>query len=352
MKKINKHIEIVRTNRSGLSSMGQASCNNLLEVLSKNFQRVGVTVLSDISDLNLLVKKRPDLVFLGMKFLPIDFEASENEQGKVWITDFLDLHEIEYTGSTQSAHILELNKSYAKSAVKFAGLKTGSHFVVLKHQKINGIPRGFQYPLFVKPADRGGGLGIDDNSVVRTDEQLIAKVRSISEDFNSDSLVEQYLSGREFSVGILKDQKTQELTAMPLELIAPINQNGERILTGAVKEADTENFIEVEDALLKSRINRLALASFSALGARDYGRIDIRLDKDGAAYFLEANLIPSILKDYGNFPKACMLNLGLNYEQMILRIVDLALFRNKLFEYSEAGQEAIASPALTAASLI
>jgi D-alanine-D-alanine ligase len=69
------------------------------------------------------------------------------------------------------------------------------------------------------------------------------------------------------------------------------------------------------------------LDSFVALGARDYGRIDIRMDSHGVPHFLEANLISSLLRDYGNFPKACLLNSNIDYENMIYRIIDLSLSR-------------------------
>ena len=88
----------------------------------------------------------------------------------------------------------------------------------------------------------------------------------------------------------------------------------------------------------------LALHVFHALGARDYGRIDIRLDGAGVPHFLEANLMPSILKDYGNFPKACMLNETIGYEESILRIVDLAFERS-----ADAQQVSLVRPAMLAA---
>ena len=69
------------------------------------------------------------------------------------------------------------------------------------------------------------------------------------------------------------------------------------------------------------------MAVFDALTARDFARIDIRIDKMGEPQFLEANLIPSLINGYGSFPKACVINLDLDYESMILSIVRLALDR-------------------------
>ena len=117
---------------------------------------------------------------------------------------------------------------------------------------------------------------------------------------------------------------------MPLELIAPTSARGDRILSSAVKEADTEQYAAVTNPVIREAVNTLALDVFHALGARDYGRIDIRLDANGVANFLEANLIPSLLDQYGNFPKACMLNLGIDYQQMILQITELGLARQSV----------------------
>jgi D-alanine-D-alanine ligase len=119
---------------------------------------------------------------------------------------------------------------------------------------------------------------------------------------------------------------------MPLELIAPADKNGRRFLSAAVKSADTESFIEVTDEGIKAKITTLALSIFHALGAQDYGRIDIRLDAFGIPQFLEANLIPSLIRSYGNFPKACLLNLGMGHTNMILHITRLGLARNKKME--------------------
>jgi D-alanine-D-alanine ligase len=183
------------------------------------------------------------------------------------------------------------------------------------------------YPLFVKPLDRGGGLGIDAQSVVYDEVQLQTKLQSLTNDYQADALVETYLPGREFSVAILKDELFNSYSTMPLELIAPLDEHGHRLLSDAVKTADTETFLPVETGVLKESIKRLALKVFHAIGAQDYGRIDIRLDAHGVPQFLEANLIPSLLDHYGNFPKACLLNEGLAYEPMLLQIVALGLKR-------------------------
>lgn len=326
MSKSNLRIEIVRSSVIGLSSMGPTSCAGIVKVLSKHYKHVGVSTVNTRADLDVLIAKQPDLVFMGMKYIPLNPELGIQDPNKLWVSDYLDQHDIAYTGSGGLAHALELDKSLSKQRVLEHGLATSQYFTVLQN-----VPHGqvnLQYPLFVKPLDRGGGLGIDAQSVVYDAVQLQTKLQALANDYQADALVESYLPGREFSVAIIKDELFDTYSAMPLELIAPVDEHGHRLLSGAIKSADTETFLPVQTGVLKESIKRLALQVFHALGAQDYGRIDIRLDADGAPQFLEANLIPSLLDNYGNFPKACLLNEGLTFEQMLLQIVALGLRRS------------------------
>lgn len=308
--------------------MSQESCDALFVVLTKNYAAVRVSVVNNLADLEAVVARRPDLVFLGMEYVYGELHAETHGLHKVWVTRYLDDNGISYTGSSQPAHMLERNKNLAKQRVQEAGLKTAPFLVV----KVNHLPIeedfASSYPLFVKPRNRGGGVGIDSDSVVYDFDHLLAKVNAMSTELQSDALIEKYLSGREFSVAILKMVGSEEYSVMPIELIAPPDKNNKRILSDEVKTSNAESAIEVTDEIIKSQVMTLALNVFHALGAQDYGRIDIRLDKDGVANFLEANLIPSLISGYGSFPKACMLNLHLDYEPMIVRIVELGLKRS------------------------
>lgn len=348
MVKISKHIEIVRSDTKGLSSMSQESCDLIFAVLTRHFTDVGVTVVNKLSDLETLEASRPDLVFLGMEFIPVNPAIGWSDPNKIWLSDFFDDHEIAYTGSGQIAHELERNKNLAKQRVLDAGLKTAAFCVIKQNQPFGKNDIVLTFPMFIKPTNRGGGLGVDSDSVVHDFDQLRAKVRSITEGLRSDALIEEYLPGREFSVAVLKDEYSDGFLAMPLELIAPPDKDGARLLSSRVKSSNAEQAIGVTDRIIKSRVNALALNVFNALGARDYGRIDIRLDRSGVPHFLEANLIPSLISGYGSFPKACVLNIGLEHEQMIVRIVKLGLARNAnnledIFEPDMAGGSAFAA---------
>jgi D-alanine-D-alanine ligase len=328
MIKTNKYIEIVTSSNVMFSSMSKESYNNIYNVLEKYYKKVRISLIDNINDLEKLVLKRPDLVFLGIKFLPSDIKLGLEDPNKIWISSYLDRYGIEYTGSGNITHNLEFNKHLAKQCVIDANLSTSAFHVIDKNQKeINRESISLKFPLFIKPTNRGGGIGINDKSVVHNIKDLRIKVRSISNNLNSDSLIEEYLPGREFSVAILKNYRSNKFSIMPIELIAPKNDTGDRLLSKKVKSLNLESAIKVTDNNIKKRVSSIAISIFSALSARDYGRIDIRLDKFGNPQFLEANLIPSLIEGYGSFPKACMINLGLNYEYMILSIVRLGLSR-------------------------
>lgn len=319
--KIDMNIQIVRSSKLTLSSMSQVSADAILNVLKKNYVRAGITIVDNLSDLQSLIADKPDLLFLGMQYVIDD----NNE--KVWLSDFLDAINIPYTGSTQVAHRLELNKHRAKQAMIDAGIQTSPFLVVRRDNNDEQSFESLTFPMFVKPTSQGGGAGIAGDSVVNNVDELLLKISSLARKNKSDSLIEQYLTGREFSVAVIRTENSDELTAMPIELVTLPDENGISILSRSVKSGNDETVLEVTDVDVRAKVSSLAINAFRALGARDYGRIDIRMDDLGVPNFLEANLIPSLIENYGSFPKACMLNNDLDYEPMILRIVNLATSR-------------------------
>jgi len=335
MKKIDKHIAVVRSSVIRLSSLSQVSCDGIVKLLKNFYETVEVITVNTPDDLEKIVVAKPDLVFLGLKFVPNDHKLGLNDPDKIWLSDYLDKHQISYTGSGQIAHELDLNKHFAKQRVRDHGINT-SNFYVRGQAEANSVRSPLAFPLFIKPTNRGGGLGIGSDSLVNNYQQLEAKVLSISLLHGSDSLIEEYLPGREFSVAILKDRASKGYFIMPLELVAPQDAQGARILSLEVKTADQEDYLAITNPTIKKTVSELAMKVFVALGARDYGRIDIRLDSAGVPQFLEANLLPSLLDGFGNFPKACRLNINLSYADMILEITALGFKHAKTARFKPA----------------
>jgi len=305
--------------------MGRKSRTAAHDVLQAHYETVGISIVNTLAELDNVVALQPDLIFLGTKSVPGIVPGT-----KVWISEYLDQQDIEHTGSPADAIKLEQNKPLAKQCMLDAGIKTSPYAVVMNGESFENRDGLLQFPMFIKPVDLGAGKGVDAQSIVNTIDELNAKVASLAEEHGADALVESFLSGREYSVAILREEGSDNLLAMPLELVPGPNIDGHRILSHELKSAALETpVVPVTDPVVREALVELATRSFRALGARDYGRIDIRMDRAGVAHFLEANLIPCMIEGSGNFPKACLMNIGMDYEAMMLHIVRLAFARTQ-----------------------
>lgn len=323
-KKIDAHIEIVGSSNPRLNAFAKDAQLSVLTVLRKRYTKVAITIVDDMADLERLVAKRPDFVVLGMKLVLLDPSKSYDDSAKVWLSNYLKENGISFSGSDTEALAAEFDKPEAKQMVIDAGLQSSAYFISQINQPT--FKHNLRFPLFVKPTNRGDSKGIDEKSVVYSQAELEAKISSIHNECSSDALIEEYLSGREFSVAVIARPGSGELLAMPIEITAPTDKKGNSFLSEAVKEADSEKVLAVNDARLKDAINNLAVGVFRALGSRDYGRIDMRLDNFGVPHFIEANLMPG-LSTHGYLSRCFHINENVSYEDMILRIVDLGLQR-------------------------
>ncbi len=331
-RKINKYIEIVMS--PDRASVGMEKENvgiildelKILEVLSQRYKTVCVSVIKTENDLKALVAKNPDLVFSGLKYF--DFYDDDKKQNKhIWFSDYLAQHNIAYLGSISKVYKNSYDKAHAKKIAQDAGINTAQFFTTEPDELTLSQSLGITPPFFVKP-DRGGdSKGIDENSIVTSFEGLKAKVSNIYQTQQSRSLVETYLSGKEYTVGVLEDVADGTLMAMPIEIIPSKNRNGDRVLDFDTKVNNTEQVIEITDLQIHKLISDLAIQVFKALKAASHARIDIKMDGYGVPYFLEANLMPGLGTGY--LYRSCAINQKMSYEQMIYKITDNALFQHR-----------------------
>jgi D-alanine-D-alanine ligase len=324
LKKIDKYIEIVGSSNPRLMSMDKGSQLTILAALSKRYTKVTITTVGDMADLERLVAKKPDLVVLVMKRILLDSSKSYDDSPKVWPSSYLKKKNINFTGSDTEALALEFDKNEAKQKVIDVGLQSSAYFISRINQPT--FKHNLRFPLFVKPTNRGASKGIDEKSVVYSQLELESKILSIHNDCSSDALIEEYLPGREFSVAVIKRPNSDELLAMPIEITAPADKQGNSFLSESVKKADSEKVLAISNPELKDAVNALAVGVFRALGSRDYGRIDMRLDSLGVPSFIEANLMPG-LSDHGYLSRCFYINEHVGYDDMILSIINLGLER-------------------------
>jgi len=320
--RINKTIEIVTVPKLVDITENQKNVGIVLDekiilkILSKRYKNVLITEINSEKDLEKLVIRKPDLVFSGVKYFYFNNKY-------VWLNDYLEMYDIPYIASSKAALDNESDKNKAKKIMQKAKIKTADFFITTPGKHLNELSMPIQFPVFIKPVTGGDSRGVDSNSIVYNFKSFEEKVLDIKVKQNSPSLVETYLSGQEYSVGIFQDSVDGSLRAMPIEIIVEKNINGHCILDFDVKKNDEEKVIAVTDIKIFNKLSKLAKNSFKALGGKSLGRIDIKMNQFGIPHFIEANLMPGLRKGY--FYRSCLLNLNMSYDEMILSIANTGL---------------------------
>ena len=293
----------------------------ILKILSKRYRNVSITEINTENDLKKLALRKPDLVFSGVKYFYFD-------GGIIWLNDYLELYDISYIASNREALHNEHDKSIAKKIMQKANIKTADFFTTEPGEHLTEMSIPIAFPLFIKPLTGGDSRGVDKNSIVYDFLSFQAKVLDIKRKHNLRSLVETYLSGKEYSVSILQDHSNGNLKAIPIEIVVKKNINGHCILDYDIKKNDQEKVIAVTDSKICNQLSDLSKNVFTALNGKSLGRIDIKMDHRGVPHFIEANLMPGLRKGY--FYKSCLLNLNMSYEQMILTVADNGLSSQRI----------------------
>ena len=315
------HTEIVTTpfeNETGFGSY--QACEDFQTALSNKYPNIALTACENLIDLQNVVARKPSFVVLADKHILI------NRGQKIWLSEFFEQANINYTGSKKDALQYDLDKTIAKNVVSSKGILTASFFTAFPGEYKNSQELPLPFPLFLKPPHAANGNGVDTDSLVYDFNHFEKKVEALYEKYHSPVLVETYLDGREFTVAVIEQYNI--LTDFVLEITAPI-ENGIRILGKKVKDGNTEILSKVTDKMLLSEISKVARSCFRALGARDFGRIDIKMDHHGECHFIEANLTPGMKKGSSYFAKACEINAKLTYDEVAHLIIRGVLERGR-----------------------
>ena len=237
----------------------------------------------------------------------------------------LDQYGIPYTFSGPATLACSLNKAFAKRIVRDAGVETAPFFLVYTPEDIAKVH--LTYPLFAKPVSEGTGKGIDRKSVIRTPEGLREVCERLLADFNQPVLVEEFLPGREFTVGVIGNGgKAWVPGAMEIRYI----KKGDHIYSYENKE-NFEDIVEYEAVKgdLLEYCEDVALRSWQALNCLDGGRVDVRFDREGNLNFIEVNPLAGLNPVISDLPILCRLN-GMDYQSLINAILESAIKRYHL----------------------
>jgi D-alanine-D-alanine ligase len=302
-----------------------------LRGLGHDVRRVGVA--ADVEAVIAALKAaEPGLVFN----LSESFDGkSALESNVAALLNLLDLH---YTGSSPAGLLMAGDKSLTKQVLGFQKIRT-PEFATLFRGALDHVG-DLRFPLIVKPPQEDASLGITSRSVVRDVRELLGTMDALQREFQSPVLVEEFVDGREFYVGVLGNVNPQALPVVELDFSAfPADRprvasyeakwgeggSGSAEETGAEFAGTRSVFPTDLPPELVLRMQAVGVDAFNALRLRDYGRVDLRVTADEQIHVIEVN--PNCyLEQSGEFARAAAAA-GIAHDALVARIIDLATAR-------------------------
>jgi D-alanine-D-alanine ligase len=251
--------------------------------------------------------------------------SSKNGDGYAYAPGILEKNHIPFTGPSAKACANAYDKLGTIEILDKAGIKAPLAVSFSEGDKLL-IPSRMKYPLFIKPRKGGCSRGISSRSFIKTPDDFLEKIREAFEEINEPVIVEEFLPGREFSVGILGNQPIEVLTI--IEFVYEHNEIPFRSYSRKMVNYEIEGMVcpaQLKD-VEKKAIENLAVSAFQALECRDYARIDIRMDAQGEPFILEVNAIPNLEPNSSSFALMAKYA-GISFEQLIEKILNFALKR-------------------------
>ena len=240
---------------------------------------------------------------------------------------FLQLLNLPFTGPTPELY--DPTKELMKYVAYTEGVKTPAYAIITNEANIIAACSHLRYPLFVKPAHAGDSLGIDENSLVKNEKDLIDKAESLLPQ-HRDVLVEEYVEGREFTVLVAADPTPNSCTVFkPLEYVFGEDTNFKtyKLKTSSLHP---ECNVMVDDPMIAERLKEAAQRIFNSFGAVGYARLDFRMNSGGDIYFLEINFTCSVFYTAGYEGSAdyILRNDGIGQEGFLRHIIAEGMARH------------------------
>lgn len=307
--------------------------SSTLETLGHDVSRVScdADVSPVITDLR---KANPELVFnLTESFADVSSQDAS-------VAALLNLLGLRYTGSSPSGLMLAGDKSLAKKVLRYHGVKSPESTTI--YRGAVDVSGDISFPLIVKPPQEDASIGISGSSIVHDLKDLFGRMDSLQSEFGQPILLEEFIDGREFYVGVLGNMEARPLPIIEMDFSAlPAGMpriasweakwgaDGSGAGAGAEKSAEfagTKSVFPADlDEALVERMQETAVNAFAALRLRDYARIDLRVTAEGEIFVIEVN--PNCyLEKNAEFARAADKD-GMSYHALIARIVELAAAR-------------------------
>jgi D-alanine-D-alanine ligase len=276
--------------------------------------------------ISFLQEKDPDLIFNLC-------ESVGNESvHEMHVAGIYELLGVPYTGAGAFALGTCLNKTRTKEILSHHKILTPRFALYKSINEVNIDDLELSFPLIVKPSHEDASVGIENSSVVDNVAALRKRIRYIFQSFDQAALVEEYIEGREINVAIIGNKRPITLpiseidfTALPSGFPKIVTYNA-KWMEGTEEYSGTKGVCPADlPADVERKVKDIAMKAYRIMGLRDYGRVDMRLDKAMQPYVLEVNPNPDI-SDTAGFARSARAY-GLSFDEAVNKIVEYALER-------------------------
>ena len=281
----------------------------------------------------------------------ICFNISEGQGGdgrEAQAPAVFEMMRIPYTASRVTANAIGLDKTLTKRIWRDVGLP------VAPFQEFSTgyeeLDPTLRYPMFVKPAREGTGMGMNGSSICDNSQELRERIMWVIEKYQQPALVEEYLSGREFTVGVLGRPGGTQFSPHPeyyqkdgFHRMPVLEVDNSRSITPGVYGHDAKTLVSGEDGVpdficpakisptFVNKLQELAIRGHQAIGAMDVSRIDFRCDANGNPFLLEINSLPGLSPGFSDLCVIANAE-GITYRELILEILYLGASRYGLVQ--------------------
>jgi len=310
--------------------VGRTVYDDILAV-ENSLKALGHDVAKYNADLDLFSELTKDKSNIDLVFNLCDDGFFANAQLEPHLPALLDVLGIPYTGSNYLSLALCLDK--AKSKELFIANKIPTPEFQIFNNENDKLKKNLNFPLIVKPIHEDASIGINDESVVNNEEELKKRVKFVIEEYKQPALVEQFIGGREFYVGIFGDEQKEVLPVSEV-IFRNLPEKKPRIFNYSAKwDEESIDYKETKkscpaniDKKLEKKLINLALQASEVLLCRDYVRVDFRVDKKENPFVIECNPNPDLSPE--DWLALMAKSKGYSYADLINQIIKSALQRN------------------------
>ncbi len=321
---------IVNTRKSGSEFEVEYDPPHTIELIKQGIESSGneyVFIEADDKVVEHIKEVWPDLVFNRS-------EGIRGESRESHVPAVLEMLGVPYVGANVLTTAVCLNKGWTKKILAYHGIPTPDFHICTTLEEALDI--SLKYPFILKPNEEGSSIGINEDNVVHNKEQLAEKLKQMLDEYEQGILLEQFIQGREFSVGVLG--KTDggfevfpvlevDFSTLPHEVGGVFGQRAKTIY----EELDHYICPAKISEVIRAELERITIDICKHLMVPDFARVDYRMDEDGNLYFLEINPLPGMdfdleNKDISFYPYMAIQG-GYTYNTLIHRLLDSARSR-------------------------